>query len=134
MGIVVFDPNAFRARYPEFATASDYLLQDYFDEATIYLNNTESSLVQDVTKRALLLRMLTAHIAALYGGVNGEAASPLVGRINSATEGSVSVTTDMGAVAGSAAWYMQTKYGASYWQATVNLRGFRYVPGRSYPA
>lgn len=134
MGIVVFDLNGFRARYPEFATVSDGLLQDYFDEATIYLNNTENSLVQDVTKRALLLRMLTAHIAALNAGVNGEAASPLVGRINSATEGSVSVTTDMGAVSGSAAWFMQTKYGASYWQATVNLRSFRYIPGRSYPA
>ncbi|KPA87293.1 Protein of unknown function (DUF4054) [Pseudomonas asplenii] len=134
MGIVVFDVASFRVRYPEFATVSDALLQAYFDEATIYLNNTECSLVTDVAKRALLLNMLVAHISALNAGVNGEAASPLVGRINSATEGSVSVTTDMGAVSGSAAWFMQTKYGAAYWQATINLRSFRYIPGRSYPA
>ncbi|WP_277963895.1 DUF4054 domain-containing protein [Pseudomonas sp. RIT-To-2] len=134
MGVVVFDVASFRVRYPEFATVSDELLQAYFDEATVYLNNTECSPVTDVAKRALLLNMLVAHVAALNAGTNGEAASPLVGRINSATEGSVSVTTDMGAVAGSAAWFMQTKYGASYWQATVNLRSFRYFPGRSYPA
>jgi hypothetical protein len=134
MGIVVFDVASFRVRYPEFATVSDELLGAYFDEATIYLNNTEYSPVTDLTKRALLLNMLVAHVAALNAGVNGQAASPLVGRVNSATEGSVSVTTDMGAVSGSAAWFMQTKYGAAYWQATVNLRSFRYVPGRSFPA
>lgn len=134
MGIVVFNISTFRARYPGFATAPDALLQAYFDEATIYLNNTECSLVADVSRRAVLLNMLTAHIAKLNYGENGESASPLVGRINSATEGSVSVTTDMGPVSGSQAWYIQTQYGAAYWQATVNLRSFRYVPGRSYPA
>lgn len=134
MGIVVFDVAVFRERYPEFTTVSDGLLQLFFDESTLYLNNTECSLVQDVPRRALLLNMLTAHVAALNAGTNGQAASPLVGRINSATEGSVSVSTDMGAVPGSAAWFVQTKYGAAYWQATVNLRSFRYIPGRSYPA
>ncbi|NWC11932.1 DUF4054 domain-containing protein [Pseudomonas agarici] len=134
MGIVVFNVAGFRARYPEFSSVSDELLQAYFDEATIYLNNTECSPARDLAKRALLLNMLVAHIAAMNSGVNGAESSPLVGRINSATEGSVSVTTDMGAVSGSAAWFMQTKYGAAYWQATVNLRSFRYIPGRSYPA
>jgi len=134
MGIVVFDVASFRVRYPEFATVSDALLGAYFDEATIYLNNTECSPVTDLAKRSLLLNMLVAHVAALNAGVNGQTASPLVGRVNSATEGSVSVTTDMGVVSGSAAWFMQTKYGAAYWQATVNLRSFRYVPGRSFPA
>lgn len=134
MGVVVFDVARFRVRYPEFATLPDVLLQDYFDESTLYLNNTECSPVSDLTRRALLLNMVLAHIAKLYGGEGGQAASPLVGRISSATEGSVSVSTDMGAVPGTAAWFMQTKYGASYWQATVNLRSFRYIPGRSLPA
>lgn len=130
MGVVVFNLQGFRARYRELAETADDLLQAYFDEATIYLSNTECSLVRDLTKRALLLNMLVAHIASM----NSEGSSPLVGRINSATEGSVSVTTDMGAVSGSAAWFMQTKYGAAYWQATVSLRSFRYFPGRSFPA
>lgn len=134
MGIVVFDPVAFKVRYPEFATAPDELLGAYFDETAIYLNNTESSLVRDVAKRTVLLYMLVAHITVLNFGVGGQVASPLVGRINSATEGSVSVSADMGPVSGSQAWFYQTKYGAAYWQATVSLRAFRYIPGRSYPA
>lgn len=134
MGIVAFDLTLFRARYPGFASAPDALLLAFFDEATIYLNNTESSPVLDVSRRALLLNMLVAHIAKIEYGENGEPASPLVGRISAATEGSVTVAVDMGVVSGSAAWFMQTKYGASYWQATVNLRSFRYIPGRSFPA
>ena len=134
MAVVVFDPDAFVARYFEFSGVPFEVLSMYFDEATLYLSNAESSPVQDLSRRALLLNMLTAHITALNFGVNGAASSPLVGRITAATEGSVSVTVDAGAVSGSAAWFMQTKYGAAYWQATINLRGFRYVPGRSVPA
>ncbi|MDE3023802.1 MAG: DUF4054 domain-containing protein, partial [Pseudomonadota bacterium] len=66
--------------------------------------------------------------------VNGQAASPLVGRINSATEGSVSVTADMGAVTNTQAWYMQTKYGAAYWQASAPYRNFQYRTGSSRSA
>lgn len=131
MAVVVFDPAAFQGRYPEFSTLSEPLLQAYFDESTIYLDNTDASRVQDVNARRTLLWMLTAHIAALNGGVNGQAASPLVGRVNSATEGSVSVQTDMGAVPFSAAWFMQTKYGAAFWQASAPFRSMLYVPGQS---
>lgn len=132
MGVVVFDPAAFKQRYPEFSTVSDALLSDYFAEATIYLDNTDCSRVQDVDVRRMLLWMLVAHIAAINAGVNGEGASPLVGRINNATEGSVSVGTDMGAVPFTATWFLQTKYGAAFWQATAPFRTMRYVPGRSH--
>lgn len=131
MAVVVFDPAAFKARYPEFSTLSDALLTAYFDEATIYLNNTDQSRVADVAVRKALLWMLTAHVSALNGGVNGQPASPLVGRVNSATEGSVSVQTDMGAVPWSAAWFLQTKYGAAFWQASAPFRTMQYAPGAS---
>lgn len=134
MGIVAFDPTAFKARYPEFVSVDDTLLGDYFTEATLYLDNTDASRVQDVSQRAVLLNMLTAHVADLYAGSNGQAPSPLVGRINTATEGSVTAAAAMDGVPGTAAWYMQTKYGASYWQATARYRTMRYVPGRSWPA
>lgn len=124
-----FNLAMFRARYPEFAAVSSDMLGLYFAEATLFLDNTSASAVQDVNVRALLLNMLTAHLAALFGGVNGQAATPLVGRVNSATEGSVSVSTDMGPVYNSQAWYMQTKYGAEFWAATSIFRRFRYVPG-----
>lgn len=129
-GIVIFDLAGFRIRYPEFASVADALLQAYFVEATIYLNNTPTSPVVDDSVggiRSTLLNMLVAHLTVLNATVNGQSASPLVGRINQATEGSVSVSTDMGPVTNSQAWFLQTKYGASYWQATSAYRRFTYV-------
>jgi len=128
MGIVTFDYPKWLVRYPEFTDkVLDARAQSYFDEAAaLYLNNSEGSPVSDVDRRAVLLNMLVAHIAAL----NGEGSSGLVGRITSATEGSVSVSADYGTQPGTAAWFLQTKYGAAFWQATQSLRTFRYVPGR----
>jgi hypothetical protein len=124
MAVVVFDPVAFLARYPEFTAIQEPTLQAYFAEATIYLDNTDQSRVCDVTVRAVLLNMLVAHIAAL-------AAASLVGRINQATEGSVTVSAEMGTPSGTSAWFQQTKYGAAFWQATAPYRTFQYVSGRS---
>ena len=134
MGVVVFSASAFKTRYPEFSTVGDDVLDAYFSESTIYLNNTESSRVQDVGQRGVLLNMLTAHLAALYSGVNGQTPVGVVGRINSATEGSVTVAADMGPVTNSQAWYLQTKYGAQYWAATAQYRQMAYRPGYSQSA
>lgn len=131
MGVVVFDPAAFKARYPEFSTVADGTLTAYFTEATMYLNNSENSLVTDVTQRSVLLNMAVAHLAALYSGVSGQSPSQLVGRITQASEGSVSVSSDIGPVSNSSAWWMQTKYGASYWSATAPYRTMRYKSGFS---
>lgn len=127
-GVVVFDPAAFVARYPEFNTVSA-ALPALFGEATLILDNTVASPVQQIEQRTPLLWMLTAHLAALNLGVNGQAPSPLVGRINNASQGSVSVATDYGTQPGTAVWYQQTKYGAQYWQMTASIRTMRYVPG-----
>ena len=131
MAIVVFDINAFRERYPEFDTVSDTLLNAYFVEATVYLDNTDCSPVTDVNARAVYLNMLVAHIAALNSGVDGQKPSGLVGRVASASEGSVSVSTGEVPVSPSSWWYLQTPYGAAYWQATAPYRTFKYVPGAS---
>lgn len=132
MAVVSFDLTAFRARYPQFNAVDDTLLGLYFVEAGLYCNNTDTSPVADVALRSMLLNMLTAHIAAMNSGENGESPSPLVGRLSQATEGSVSVSTDAGAVmAGSEAWYAQTRYGWAYWQATRAFRTMRYRPGAS---
>ena len=131
MAIVVFDINAFRERYPEFDTVSDTLLNAYFVEATVYLDNTDCSPVTDVNVRAVYLNMLVAHIAALNSGVGGQKPSGLVGRVASASEGSVSVSTGEVPVSPSSWGYLQTPYGAAYWQATAAYRTVRYVPGAS---
>ena len=126
MPSVVFDPAAFKARYPEFASVGDLLLQACFGEAGLYLSNTDNSPVQNVTRRAVLLNMLTAHIAALGGALSSDGQPRPVGRVSSATEGSVSAAFE-GPPPGSAQWFQQSQYGAAFWQATSGLRGFRYL-------
>lgn len=128
-GVVVFDPAAFIKRFPEFSSADPILLTSLFGEAALLLDNTECSPVSQIEQRTPLLWLLTAHLAALNIGVNGEKPTPLVGRVNSASQGSVSVGNEYGPPTGSNAWYNQTKYGAEYWQLTASVRTMRYVPG-----
>lgn len=133
-GVVQYDSADFLGRYPEFTTlntSNPQALPACFAEAALYLDNSANSRVQQVEQRQPLLYMLTAHIAALYFPLNTAAASGAVGRVSQATEGSVSVTLDMGQVTFNAAWFLQTKYGASYWQASAKWRQMRVVPGRS---
>lgn len=129
MSVVVFDYTAWSTRYPEFSGVSQPLAQMYFNEATLYLNNTDCSVVCDGSAggaRAMFLNMLTAHIAALNSGVNGQPASQLVGRIASASEGSVSVGTQNDYPPGTVQWYQSTKYGAAFWSGTAQYRTMRY--------
>lgn len=133
MAVVALDYGVWLARYPEFATLSPVLVLGYWSEAGLYCDNSDSSPITDAGLRAMLLGMATAHIAAISGGVNGETPSPLVGRITNAGEGSVSVGVDMGST-GSAmqAFWQQTKYGTSFWNATARYRRGRYLPGPRY--
>ena len=107
----------------------------YFNEAQMYVDNTDTSIVQDINQRTIFLNMITAHIAFLNSplstGVNSGTApsSPLVGRISNATEGSVNVTTEMKLPEGSAQWFAQSKYGIAFWQASSVYRTMHYLPG-----
>jgi len=126
MAVAVFDYAVWAARYPEQAASVDATLAGaYFAEAGLYLNNTDASVVSDVAIRLVLLNMLVAHIAIL----NGAARGGLVGRVASATEGSVTISAEMEAP-GTAGWYAQTAPGLAFWQATATYRTARYVPGR----
>lgn len=140
---VTFDPAAFTARYPEFGALSTPQLQAYFNETNVYCANDTCNPSFGVGVLPTLLNMLTAHIAWLNAprdanGIpaqTGAPASPLVGRISDATEGSVSVSTDMGdADAGSPsqAWYMQTQYGVAYWYASAPYRTARYLANPTF--
>lgn len=133
MAVVTFNYAAWAARYPELAgSIAAPTAQAFFDEATLYCDNTDSSPVEDATVRAVLLNMLTAHIAAMNGFVNGVAPSNLVGHISSASEGSVSVSVGEIFHAGSAQWYAQTRYGAAYWAATGRYRLLQWTPGDAF--
>jgi hypothetical protein len=134
VAVVTFDPAEFRVLYPAFGTLTDAQLRYAFDQACLYLNNTDASQVVDVAERKTLLYMLTAHICQLQYGANGQGASGMVGQITSATQGSVSVSVAQIDAPGTSSWFMQTQYGASYWAATARYRLARYVPpARGYP-
>ena len=128
---VVFNYAQWAARFPELAgSVAEPLAQAYFDEATLYLSNDDSvSRVKDQIRRALILNLIVAHIAKLNAPINGAAASPLVGRVSSATEGSVTVQTDLQIKSESAQWWLQTPYGLQAWQALGPYRTAVYVPG-----
>lgn len=129
MGVVVFDPFAFKIRYPEFNAVSNQQLSLIFDDATLYLSNLPNSPVRCLSRRAQLLNMLVAHIGFLSGVLTPGSGAQPVGRVSQASEGSVSASFDYNpATPGSGPWYQQTQYGASFWQATSSLRGMRYRP------
>lgn len=130
-GVVVFDYAAWSAAYPTLAVnVTEAQATEYFNMATMFLNNSPYSPVRDVARRASLLNLLVSHIATLNlpasQGGNGGA----VGRTAAATRGSVSVTLDYAAAPGSDAWFNQTQWGAMFWTATIFLRQFRFIPGR----
>ena len=133
--IATFSYSAWLVRYPEFTTTVNEQTADaYFNEATLYLANDGTGPVTDPPPPApsvqlMLLNMLTAHIAQLNSGSSIQPLVPLVGRINTATEGSVSVGAELPGLPGTAAWYSQTRYGLSFYQATAAYRTFRYRPG-----
>lgn len=143
LGVVTFDPSAFVVAYPEYAgflvtgsPPTSPLLSNAFALAQTILNNTCSSRVQDANLRDTLLQLLTAHIAFLVYGTNDGATPPnitpppgIVGRINQAAEGSVSVAAEFGGDGGPTQdWYTSTKYGAMYWTATSIFRTFLPIP------
>lgn len=127
-GVVEFEPEVFKAAYPEFATITDPVLEVNFDLATLQLNNSCGSRVSDAALREKLLNLLVAHITTLRNGANGQPPPGMVGRIGYAIEGSVAATADMGPQVYGQAYYNQTQWGAMYWQATAIYRTFQYVP------
>lgn len=130
MAVAVFDFTAWITRYPEFASVDPATAQEYFDDACMLLDNTDCSRVQDVVRRLRLLNMLTAHIAKL-SLPEAQGGQGIVGRISGATEGSVSVQTDMGTVTSALqVYFQQTQYGAQYWASTAGYRlGGHWRPG-----
>jgi hypothetical protein len=130
-GVVVFNAAEFLALYPEFTavnTASAATLPNNFTNATLILNNSCCSRVCDAPTRQTLLYLLTAHLTAVFQGVNNAGAAGIVGRISQAAEGSVNVSAEWSSTVGqSQAFYLTTNYGTLFWQMTANFRNMVYV-------
>lgn len=128
-----FDPAYWASTYPEFSYLGEDLAQSYFGVAGQVHDNTGCGPVNDPGQQKFLMHLMTAHICKMFApgptdqAGNTQPASEIVGRISSATEGSVSVQTQNEYPPGSAQWYQQTKYGSLYWIATGPFRSFRYV-------
>lgn len=130
MAVAVFDYAVWAARYPELAGAVDETLAiALFAEAGLYLDNTDTSIVQDPAIRLMLLNMIVAHLAVLGGALEGGTPTGQVGRVAEATEGSVSVKLDTGLSPGTATWWSLTTYGFNFWAATKRYRSMHYRPG-----
>lgn len=132
MAAVELDYAAWILQFPAFNTLTEPVVQGYWDIASEMVGNTPCCGLMPVSKRATLLNLLTAHIAQLFSGANGQGPSGMVGRISSATQGSVSVTAAaIGGTSPTAEWYNQTPYGALAWVLLGPYRSARYVPGPS---
>jgi hypothetical protein len=129
MASVALNTLAFAERYPAFAGLSAQAMGMYFAEAALYVSNRDDSIVVDLAEREVLLYMMMAHIISLSGGDASGSESGLVGRISSATEGSVSVSAEYPMQSSAmGAWLVQTKYGAQFLALTSKYRRFRFEP------
>ena len=133
MGVsVAFSYATWIARYPEFMNVNQTQAQEFFNEATVYFRNDGGGPVSSSAVQSTILNQITAHIAYLAVGTTANPATGLVGRISAASEGSVSVSTELPQLPGSAAWFSQSQYGLSAWRAMAVYRTFRYRAARAF--
>jgi len=127
-------PASFMLNYPQFASIDLVLLESYYAEAQLFLDAGDASTVQDNARREILLNLLTAHIAYLKQPVNGGAPSGIVGRVQRATEGAVSVeyAEYLKSTNALEAWLNLSPYGAQFWAATAQYRTFMYIGAPVY--
>jgi hypothetical protein len=131
-GAIIFDYAHWLSVYPEFKSTTEEQANGYWQNACYILRNDGSSPVDDPEQRRMLLELLTAHIAALFGGpgggpgygvqMGGVYTSKSVNGVSLGSSGPFSVT-------GTQQWYMLTRYGQEYWFKTRALRQFQYIPG-----
>lgn len=138
-GVVDFSYPDWAAAFPQLATTVKEQQADFlFRTACTILNNTPYSIVQNVDERRDLLWLIVAHQAQLglnaASGSGSSTGAQGVGRLASATRGSVSVSYDGSGLPTNAGWFTQTQYGLTYWQATAQYRQMRMTPGRPHPA
>jgi Protein of unknown function (DUF4054) len=143
MGVnVPFSFPGFIAQFPELDGVDQATIASWYNVAgATVCRNDGGGPVSNSATQTVLMNFATAHLIKIFASqVNGQSdtsdagsvpAPGLVGRIESATEGSVTVNADMPQPpSGTAAWWLQTPYGAAWWQMTAPYRTFRYKPGK----
>jgi hypothetical protein len=142
LGVIVsFSYSSFIVQFPQFFNVDQDTAQAWFDVAGATCSrNDGGGPVSNAATQTVLMNFATAHLIQIFATqVNGQPstesssavpAPTVVGRIQSATEGSVSVSAEYAQPpSGTAAWWLQTPYGAAWWQFTVPYRTMRYIVG-----
>lgn len=135
-GPITFSYPNWITLFPELSGVSSAQATLYFGLASMYVRNDGGGPINDPVLLTNLLNLTTAHVAKLLsqqtagspetGGQEGP--SGTVGRISSATEGSVSVQLDVPPDVMTQGWFwLQTSYGALAWQMLKPFRTFRFV-------
>lgn len=136
---VTFDYPTWIGMFPEFSGLNPTLGQAYFMRATgSIIGNATSNPAFPDGNLPYLIYLATSHVAWLNSpkdangnpAATGQPASPLVGRISSASEGSVSVQVDYPLGTDSTAqekYLAQSKYGIELWDALAQYRTARYM-------
>lgn len=141
MAPFTFDYPTWVSLFPEFSACSSAQGSAWAARAGLIFDNSTCNPAFDSWNQgagfAQLFYLLVSHIAWLNAprdplGMPATTGTPppsVVGRINSASEGSVSVQAEWnGNGSPSQAWYLQTRYGAEFWAATAQYRTMRYRP------
>lgn len=135
MSTIPFDYDVWIGTFPQFAVnpgqtaVVNFILPFAQTYAWREIQSGVGCVAMDGAIQANLLNLMVAHITQLLYGPNGTTPSGLVGRISQATEGSVSLSTEW-PVTQANAWYLQTPFGAMYWQMLQPyFLGGVYVPG-----
>lgn len=126
---VTFDYNTWVGMFPYFSSVPSSLGAGYFIQACGLCANTTLNPLFSKGILPLALYLLTSHIAALNSPTpDGQQGSTLVGRINSATEGSVSVQAQWDSSGSpNESYFTQTKWGAQYWTMAAVTRTAVYL-------
>jgi len=132
-GEIPFNYTRFLTLFPEFTSISEEQAHGYWSMACEILRNDNSSPVRDPAEREEILLLLTAHLAALFGGpMGGGGFGPqITGGINSKSVNGVSISGGgiLPGVTGTQAWYQLTRYGQMAWMKLRAYRLFHYIPG-----
>ena len=128
MGVAVnFDYTAWTAAYPQFSNVTQtQITGPVLSLAEVYCRNDGGGPINDTNLQTQALYLMVAHVAQLMFGSTTQPLSPLVGRVDSATQGSVSVSVEFPDSNPNAAWFNQTPYGAMFFQLIKAVTRGRY--------
>lgn len=131
--VVTFNAATWKAVFPEFSSVPDPVSTGYFLRAQLLFTNTQANPAFRDGNMEMLFLLLVSHIATLSGPADQAGGAPpsgpqLVGRLASASQGSVSVGAQWDSSGSpSEAFFTQTKYGAEFFAATSQYRTARYL-------